>query len=47
MMVYEELRERVEDWRRYMLENPPPKPKTIEFPEEPDYYDEEKLGLLP
>jgi len=44
------LKKKVEEWRRFMLENPPPKPEFIAPIEEWDYYDEEyvrrKLGAL-
>jgi len=35
------LKEKVEEWKRFMLENPPPMPEAIKFPEEWDYYDKE------
>jgi hypothetical protein len=41
------LKEKVEKWKKWMLENPPPEPSFAG--EEWDYYDEEyahrKLGL--
>jgi hypothetical protein len=43
------LKEKVEEWKRFMLENPPPRPEVNKLPEEWDYYDKEyvkrKLGL--
>jgi hypothetical protein len=46
----EKLKERVEKWKKFMLENPPPAPKIIEPEEKWDYYDKEyvkrKLGLI-
>jgi hypothetical protein len=47
---YLRLKKKVEEWRRFMLENPPPEPESIASIEEWDYYDEEyarrKLGVL-
>jgi hypothetical protein len=47
---YLRLKKRVEEWRRFVLENPPPEPESIASVEEWDYYDEEyarrKLGVL-
>lgn len=47
---YLRLKKKVEEWRRFMLENPPPEPESIASVEEWDYYDEEyarrKLGVL-
>jgi hypothetical protein len=44
------LKKKVEEWKKFMLENPPPKPEFIAHIEEWDYYDEEyvkrKLGAL-
>jgi hypothetical protein len=46
----EELKKKVEKWKKRMLENPPPEPELSSSAEEWDYYDEEyawrKLGLL-
>jgi len=43
------LKERVEKWKKRMLENPPPEPELSSSTEEWNYYDEEyvkrKLGL--
>jgi len=35
------LKKKVEEWRRFMLENPPPEPESIASIEEWDYYDED------
>jgi hypothetical protein len=47
---YLRLKKKVEEWRRFMLENPPPEPESIASIEGWDYYDEEyarrKLGVL-
>jgi len=47
---YLRLKKKVEEWRRFMLENPPPEPESMASIEEWDYYDEEyarrKLGVL-
>jgi len=44
------LKKKVEEWKKFMLENPPPKPEFIAHIEEWVYYDEEyvkrKLGAL-
>jgi hypothetical protein len=47
---YLRLKKKVEEWRRFVLENPPPEPESIASVEEWDYYDKEyarrKLGVL-
>ena len=43
------LKDKVEKWKKRMLENPPPEPKVFAPEEAWDYYDEDyawrKLGL--
>jgi hypothetical protein len=37
------LKKKAEEWKKFMLENPPPKPELIEPIEDWDYHDEECL----